>query len=133
MLLFNNNMTNSKEIMAFCLRFDRMVNDTAWCKINIPPFFLERFFLWSLHPCYNNFLEQFRSWYKDIEPTYLDSIVADVCYHEEFKLVGSDKKSLSEKMPLATTVATKVDKQGKELNSLFKWLSMLHMNSLKKL
>jgi hypothetical protein len=45
MLLFNDIMTKSKEVMAFCASFDRMVNDMAWFKINIPPILLVIFFL----------------------------------------------------------------------------------------
>ncbi len=118
--------------MASSLLFGGMVNDMAWCKINIPPIILEMFFLWSLHPCYNNLLEQFQSWYKDLESASLDSIVADIRYHDEFKLVGSDKKSLVGKLPRVVTAATNVDKQGKQWNSPFEWMSTLHVNSLKK-
>jgi hypothetical protein len=132
MLLFTNNMTKCKEIMAFCLHFEGMVNDTAQCKINIPRILLVMFFLQSLHPCSNNLLEQFCSWCKVLESVSLDSIVAGIHYHDEFNLVGSDKKSLAQKTPCATTAATNVDKQGKQWNSLLKWLSALHVNSLKK-
>ncbi len=99
MLLFNDNMTESEEIMALCLHFDGMVNDIVWCKLKIPLILMVMFFLRSLHPCYDNLLlEQFWSWYKDPESASLDSIVADAHYHDEFKLVGSDKKSLARKM-----------------------------------
>ncbi len=100
--------------MAFCLCFDGMVYDMAWCKINIPSILLVVFVIWSLHPCYDNLLERFWSWYKDFESASLDSIVADVCYHDEFKLVGSDKKLLASKMPHTATTATNIDMQGKQ-------------------
>jgi hypothetical protein len=132
MLLFNDNMTESEGIIAFCFHFDGMVYDMAQCKINLPPIILVMFFLWYLYPCYDNLLEQFQSWYKDLESASLDSIVADVRYHDEFKLVGSDKKSLAGKKPRAATAATNVNKQGKQWNSLLEWLYMLHGNSLKK-
>jgi hypothetical protein len=132
MLLFNNNMTKSKDIMAFHSNFGKMVDDMAWCKIDIPHILLVIFSLWSLPPCYNYLLEKFWSQSKDLESASLDSIVADVCYHDEFKLVGSDKKSLAGKMPRAATAATNVNKQGKQWNNPFEWLSMLHVNSFKK-
>jgi hypothetical protein len=115
MLLFNDSMTNSEEIMAFSLCFDGVVNDMAQCKITILLILLVMFFLWALHPWYKDLLKQFCSQYKSLESASLDSIVADVCYHDEFKLVGSDtKKSPAGKAPLAATAATNVDKQGKE-------------------
>ena len=118
-LLFNDSMTNSKKIMAFCSRFNEMVNNMAWCKIIIPPILLVMFFLWSLHPCYEALLKQLHSWYKSLESASLDSIVAYVRYHDEFKLVDlNNKKSPAGKTPRAATAATNVDKQGKEWNNL---------------
>jgi hypothetical protein len=88
-------MTDSEEIMAFCLRFDGMVNDMVWCKITIPPIPLVMFFFGALNPCYKDLLERFRSWYKSLESASLDSIVIDVRYHDEIKLVvGLDNKKL---------------------------------------
>jgi hypothetical protein len=74
--LFNDSMTNSKEIMAFCLRFDGMVNNMAPCKITIPPILLVMFFLWAMHPRYKDLLEQFSSQYKSLESASLDSKVS---------------------------------------------------------
>jgi hypothetical protein len=92
MLLFNHSMTDSKEIMAFCLRFGGMVNNMVRCKITIPPILLVMFYLWALYPCYKDLLKLFCSGYKSLESASLDSIVVDVLYHDKFKLVGSDNK-----------------------------------------
>ncbi len=62
----------------------------------------------------------------------MDSIVGDVCYHDNFKLVGSDnKKSPTGKPPHAATAATNV-KQGKEWSKPFEWFSTVQVNSFKK-
>jgi hypothetical protein len=128
-----DSMTDFKKIMAFCLRFDGMVNNMAQCKITIPPILLVMFFLWSLHPCYEALLKQLHSWYKSLESASLDSIVADIRYHDKFNLVGLDnKKSPAGKTPRADTAATNVDKQGKEWNNPLEWLSTLQANSFKK-
>jgi hypothetical protein len=104
----------------------------VWCKSTIQPILLGMFFLWALYPCYEDLLKRFRSWYKSLDSTSSDSIAADVHYHDEFKLVGMDnKKSPARKTPCAAMAATNVDRQGKEWNNLFEWLSTLQVNSLK--
>jgi hypothetical protein len=45
------------------------------------------FFLWSLNPYYDNLLEQFRSCYKVLKSATVDSIVANIHYHNNFKLI----------------------------------------------
>jgi hypothetical protein len=65
--LFNDNMGESEEIMAFCSHFDGMVNDMAQCKIVIPPILIVMFFLCLLHSCYDDLLEQFQSRYKSLK------------------------------------------------------------------
>ncbi len=57
--LFNDNMGELEEIMAFRSRFDGMVNNMAGCKIVIPPILMVMFFLSLLHSRYNELLEQF--------------------------------------------------------------------------
>jgi hypothetical protein len=116
MLLFNNSMGELEEIMAFRSRFDGMVNNMSPCKIILPSVLMVMFFLCSLRSCYNNLLVQFCSRYKSLEGASLDSIVADVRYHNEFKLVGSNKIVPAGKGPkaAAATTSSAVDKQGKE-------------------
>jgi hypothetical protein len=119
MSLFNDSMGKSEEIMVFLSQFNGMVNDMAQCKIVIPPILMVMFFLCSLHPCYDDLLEQFCSRYKSLDGASLDSIVADVWYHNEFKLVGLDKKLPPGRNPWAAAASAPPasDWQGKEWNN----------------
>jgi hypothetical protein len=130
--LFNDRMGDTEEIVAFCSHFDGMVSDMTRCKITIPQILLVMFFLWSLPQRYDDLLDQFRSRYKDLESASIDSIVADVRFHDEFKVVESDKKPPAGKLPRATTTSTNTDRQGKVWNNSFEWLAQLHINSMKK-
>ncbi len=132
MSLFNDSIGESEEIMVFRLQFDGMVNDMVWCKVVIPQILMV-FFLRSLHPCYNDLLEQFRSHYKSLDGASLDSIVADVWYHDEFKLVGLDKKLPPDRDPWAAAASAPpaVDWQGKQWNNPYEWLSKLNIDSVK--
>ncbi len=111
-----------------------MVNDMARCKIVIPQILMVMFFLCSLHPCYDDLLKQFRSRYKSLDGASLDSIVADVRYHNEFKLVGSDKKLPPGRNPWAAAASAPpaVDRQGKQWNNPYEWLSKLNIESVKR-
>ncbi len=57
--LFNDNMGESEEVMAFHSRFDGMVNDMAQCKIVIPPILMVMFFLCLLYSGYDDLLGEF--------------------------------------------------------------------------
>ncbi len=103
--LFNDSMGESEEIMAFRSRFDGMINNMACCKIAIPPILTIMFFLRLLHSCYEDLLKQLWSCYKSLEGASLDTIVADVCYHDKFKLMGSNKKVPVGKTPKASAAA----------------------------
>jgi hypothetical protein len=81
MLLFNDSMGESEEIITFWSRFNGMVNNMSRCKIILAPVLMVMFFLRSLHSRYDNLLEQFCSCYKSLKGASLDSIVADVRYH----------------------------------------------------
>ncbi len=134
MLLFNNRMGKSEEIMAFWSRFNGMVSNVSRCKIILPQVLMVMFFLCSLHSCYNNLLEKFCSCYKSFEGASLDLIVADVHYHDEFKLVGSDKKVPAGKGLKAVAVANSsaVDKQEKEWRNPYEWLASFNIKGVKK-
>ncbi len=134
MLLFNDSMSESEEIMAFRSRFHGMVNDMSRCKIILPPVLMVMFFLHSLHSCYDDLLKQFCSCYKSLESASLDSILADVRYQDENKLVGSDKKLPAGKGPKAAAAATSsaVNKHGKEWPNPYKWLASFDIKSIKK-
>ncbi len=114
--LFNDNMGESEEIMAFRSCFDGIVNNMARCKLVIPPILMVMFFLCLLHSCYDDLLEQFWSHYKTLKGSSLNLIVADVRYHNKFKFDGLDKKAPAPSGPKAAAAATSphVDKQGKE-------------------
>jgi hypothetical protein len=92
------------------------------------------FFLRSLHSSYDDLLEQFCSHYKSLEGPSLDSIVADVRYHDKFQFVESDKKLPAAKTPKAAAAAasSQVDKQGKEWNNLYEWLASFNIKGMKK-
>ncbi len=89
-------------------------------------------FLWSLPRRYEDLLDQFCSCYKDLESASIDSIVADIRFHDEFKVVELDKKPPAGKLPCAATASTNTDRQGKAWNNPFEWLAQLHINSMKK-
>ncbi len=57
--LFNDNMGETEEIMAFCSCFDRMVTNMAQCKIVIPPILMVIFsficYILATMTCWSNF------------------------------------------------------------------------------
>ncbi len=59
--------------------------------------------------------------------------MADIRYHDEFKLVESDKKLPLGRNPWAAAASTPpaVDWQGKQWNNLYEWLSKLNLDSVK--
>jgi hypothetical protein len=92
------------------------------------------FFLCALHSCYKDLLEQFWLCYKSLKGASLNSIVADGCYYDKFKLVGPDNKVPVGKTPkaAATAASSAVDKQGKQWNIPYKWLASFNIKSIKK-
>jgi hypothetical protein len=133
MSLFNDSMGESEEIMVFWSRFDAMVNNITCCKIILPPVLMVMFFLCSLHSHYDDLHEQFCFCYKSLKCTFLNSIVADVHYHNEFKLIRSDKKVPAGRGPkaAATTASSAVDKQRKEWRNSYKGLLALTSKALR--
>ena len=119
MSLFNDIQGPLEPILEFCSRFDGMVLDMSRSKILLPPILLVMLFLRALHSRYSDILDQFRSRYKHLEAATVDSVVSDARYHDEFKLVASDKKG----GPTPKAAAANVDKSGKEWASPFEWLS----------
>jgi hypothetical protein len=106
MSLFNDSMGESEEIMSFHLRFDGMINEMACCKIVIPPILMVMFFLCLLPSHYVPLLDQFLLLLCCLGTASLDSIVSDIRNHNEFKVVGEDKKAPPGKGPKAAAAAT---------------------------
>jgi hypothetical protein len=110
MSLFNDVQGSLEPILEFCSRFDGMVLDMSRLKIFLPPIFLVMLFLRALQSCCSDILDQFWSQYKTLETVTIDSVVEDAHYHNEFKLVGSDKKG----GPTPKAAVANVDRLGKE-------------------
>ncbi len=66
MSLFNDSMSESEEITASQLWFNRMINKMSRYKIFIPPMLMVMFFLCLLHSCYEPILGQFWLHYKSL-------------------------------------------------------------------
>jgi hypothetical protein len=129
MSLFNDVQGSSEAVFEFCSRFDGMVMDLSCSKIILPPILLVMLFLRALHSCYSDILDQFWSRYKKLEAATIDSVVEDIRYHDEFKLVGSDKKTPGGSTPGAS--AANVNKSGKEWALPFEWLSTYDTKRIK--
>ena len=129
MSLFNDVQKDTEPIVEFRSRFDGMILDMGRGKVVIPPLLLVMIFLRALHTRYSDILDQFRSRYKDLETASLDSVVADVKYHDEFLLVGSTLKTPRKGGPGALAAA--VDKNGKEWSNPFEWISSLSVKTMK--
>ena len=128
MSLFNDVQGDSEPIVEFRSRFDGLVLDMSRCKVVIPPLLLVMIFIRGLHSRYSDILDQFRSRYKDLEAATIESVVADVKYHDGFKLVDPPKNP-RKAGPGASTVA--VDKEGKEWKNPFEWMSSFSVKTMK--
>ena len=129
MSLFNDVQGDSKPIVEFWSRFDGMIMDMSRCKVVIPPLLLVMIFIRALHSRYSDILDQFRSRYKDLDSATVDSVVADVKYHDSFQLVDHNKKAPKKGGPGALAVA--VDRSGKEWSTPFEWLSSFSIKVVK--
>jgi hypothetical protein len=129
MSLFNDVQGLSEAVFEFCSRFDGMVMDLSCSKIILPPILLVMLFLRALHSRYSDILDQFWSRYKKLEAATIDSVVENIRYHDEFKLVGFDKKTPGGSTPRAS--AANADKSGKEWASPFEWLFTYDMKRIK--
>jgi hypothetical protein len=86
-------------------------------------------FICALHSRYSDILDQFCSRYKDLDSATIDSVVADVKYHDSFQLVDHNKKTPKKGGPGALVVA--VDKSGKEWTNFVEWLSSFSIKTVK--
>jgi len=128
MSLFNDVQGDTEPIMEFRSRFEGMVVDISRCKVIIPPLLLIMIFIRALHSHYSDILDQFHSRYKDLEAATLESVVADVTYHDGFQIVDP-KKNSHQGGPKASAVAT--DKAGKTWTNPFEWLSSFSVKTIK--
>jgi hypothetical protein len=119
MSLFNDVQSPLEPILEFHFWFDGMVLDMSCSKIFLPPIFLVMLFLCALHFRYSDILDQFWSWYKTLETATIDSVIEDAHYHDEFKLVGSDKKG----GPNPKAATANVDRRGNEIH---RWVTLLN-------
>jgi len=127
MSLFNDVQGPSEPVLEFHSRFDGMVLDMSRSKIFLPPILLVMLFLCTLHSRHSDILNQFRSRYKILEAATIDSVFEDARYHDEFKLVGLDKKG----SPTPKAAAANDDRSGKEWASHFEWLSTYTTKGIK--
>jgi hypothetical protein len=118
MSLFNDVQGDSESIVEFWSHFDGMIMDMSRCKVVIPPLLLVMIFIHALHLHCSDILNQFRSRYKGLESATVDSVVADIKYHDSFQLVDHNKKAPKKGGPVASAVA--VDRSGKEWSTPFK-------------
>jgi len=85
-------------------------------------------FIRTLHSRYSGILDQFRSIYKDLEAATIESVVADVRYHDGFQIVNP-KKNSRPGGPKTSNVAT--DKVIKTWTNPFEWLSSFSVKTIK--
>ncbi len=90
--LFNDVQGESNSIIEYCSRFDGLTLKLARCKVVITSFLLVMLFLCALHSQYLVIFERFWSYFKPIESASLNSIVADVTYHNGLTVINHTKK-----------------------------------------
>ncbi len=84
--IFNKLQGNNKPILAFRSHFNGLILEMACCKVAIPPLLLAMLFLHVLHSRYLDIMEQFQTWHKSLKTTFIEMIIADVTYRDEFIL-----------------------------------------------
>jgi hypothetical protein len=129
MSLFNDVQGDSEPIVEFCSRFDGMLMDMSRCKVVIPPLLLVMIFIRALHSRYSDILDQFNSCYKDLETATIESVVADVKYHDGFQLVDPHHKNPCKGGLTISAVA--IDKSGKTWTNSFEWFSSFSVKVIK--
>jgi hypothetical protein len=114
--LFNDFQGKGELIIEYQARFDGLTIKLSLRKVALPLILLVVFFLWGLHGCYSDIVEQFCSCFKWIESTSIDSFVSNVSYHDKFTL-GDSKKgkqaaSSSSGMRVPAAIAANTNQQG---------------------
>ena len=131
MSLFNDSQGESEIIVEFRSWFDSLVMDMSLCTIMLSRILLVMFFLCALHGHYADLLDQFCSRFKVLETATIDSIAKDVHYHDSFTLAGSEKYPPPPGSCIPKASAAYADKQGKEWQTPFEWLSAYEMKGIK--
>jgi hypothetical protein len=102
----------------------------------IPSILLVMHFPCALHGWYSVIVDRFRSRFKPIKTTTLDSIVSDVSYHNVFQVVDHSNKGKSSstpgpRVPAAVLANINSNHQGKVWQSPFKWLAQYGVKWIK--
>jgi hypothetical protein len=134
--LFNDVQGESEPILEYRSRFDGLTLKLMYCKVVLPHLLSLMLFLCALHVRYADIVEQFRTRFKSIETTTVDSIVSNVMFQDGFKLVDSKKgkpdagaSNPNQRMPAVATANT--DCQGQVWQSPFEWLSKYGLKGIK--
>ncbi len=92
-------------------------------------------FLCALHSQYLVIFEQFWSHFKPIKSATLNSIVADMTYHNGFTVIDHTKKKSASgpgpRMPAAALANTNSDCRGKVWQTPFEWLTHYGIKGIK--
>ena len=127
--MFNDVQGEAESIIKFRSRFDGLDLELSRCKVFLPPILLVMLFLHALHSCYTVLFDQYHTRFKPIEEVSLDSIVAEVTYHDGFPPVDHSNKKPSSggtapRGPAAASAtSTNTDKNGKGWQTPFEWLA----------
>ena len=134
--MFNDVQGESESIIEFRSRFDGLNLELSRCKVLLPPILLVMLFLRALHTRYSVLFDQYRTRFKPIEDASLDSIVAEVTYHDGFTPVDHSKKKPSSgatptRGPAAASANTNSDRNGKVWQTPFEWLAVYGEKGIK--
>jgi hypothetical protein len=120
-------------IHKFCSRFKGHMGALSRSSVAIPPILQVMLFLRGMHSRYQDLLAQFALKHKDLSAATIDSIVGDVKFMDEFKLVeGKGKPGTPGNTPRGSSVAAvATDKDGKEFRNPFEWLATYNSGFVK--
>ena len=132
--LFSNVQGESESIIEYQYCFGRLILELARCKVVIPSFLLVVLFLHTLHSQYAAIFEQYWSHFKPILAATLDSLVADVNFHDFFTVVDYKKKpgpAPGFQVPAAALANTNSDQKGQVWQTPFEWLAQYGIKGIK--
>jgi hypothetical protein len=133
--MFNDVQGESESIIEFRSCFDGLNLELSRCKVLLLHILLVMLFLRALHSRYLALFNQYRTRFKPIEAASLDSIVAEVTYHDGFNPVDYSKKKPSgappTRGPAAASAHTDSDCNGKVWQTPFEWLAVYGEKGIK--